>query len=194
MTGFPKWDWLNCELSAVYQTKRQHFVYICAQFGIKIFNYCPKLIIQQCYKRINKNWMQQTHTHTHIHIRTEEYKKKDRKTEDGKKIGKMNEWMNGLCIVQNISSVWNSFHLINSFAEQMFEWRFALFFLILCFSFECRSLSDFSSMNALYFVIACVVWLLFVWKIGKSVWENWRIEWHVISGVWCDIHFNIPNF
>lgn len=31
-----------------------HVFYV-VQFGIKIFNYCPKLIIQQCYKRITLN-------------------------------------------------------------------------------------------------------------------------------------------
>lgn len=108
----------------------------------------------------------------------------------------MNEWMlYALCEIR-ISNVWNSFYLINWFAEQMFEWwwRFVLFFLIFCFSFKCPSLSAFSSMSAFYFMITSVVWLLFVWMIRKSVWEKWGIEWHVISGDHGDINFNIANF
>lgn len=44
-------------------------LFLCAAwFGIKIFNYCSKLIIQQCYKRIKRS-NNQNNEHTQIHTK-----------------------------------------------------------------------------------------------------------------------------
>lgn len=89
----------------------------------------------------------------------------------------MNEWMNALCIVRNISSVWNLFYLINSFVEQMFEWRrFALFFLNFCCFFPIRMWFSFSFQLKKCIIFCdwlCVVWLLFVYGKNEELNGMW---------------------